>query len=219
MSIRTAKASRHKSRIILRHNQQMTDRKTLFLCMSHVHVLNLTNSSSCQAVSVRNRVLWPGKWRSKPIHAATSPGIELWWLRPEQQLTDTAWSAVGNFCERPHSSFSSPPSLPQKHIYGLWLIGLIERFDVLKRFVVAKTDWDQRQCSGESALAIGVCSHLCPMTKWNKIWDAPWDRMISLAICVLLRKNQHVVLLTSKFQCEIMRKDLEIHPPRCYANE
>ena len=73
-----------------------------------------------------------------------------------------------------------------------------------------------KQSGGESALATGVCSHLCTMTEWNKLRDALWDRLISLAICVLLMKDKRVVLLTSKFQCEIRSKDLEIPPPRWY---
>ena len=96
--------------------------KTLSSCVTHMHTLNLTNN--CQAVSARNKVLWLGKWRPKPIHAATSPGIELRQPRPEQWLTDTAWSVLGVFREHPHSSFSSPPSLPQKHIYRFWLLGV-----------------------------------------------------------------------------------------------
>ena len=134
--------------------------------------------------------------------------------------TLAAWSVLGAFCEHPHSSFSSPP-LPPSETY-LWILitlcyGLFERFDVLKRLVVAETDGDWRQCDEESALATGVCSHSCPMTKWNKLWDALQDWLISLAICVLLMKDKHVVLLTSKFQCEIRSEDLEIPPPRCYA--
>ena len=104
-----------------------------------------------------------------------------------------------------------PPSLRNISTDFDYLV-LIERINVLKRLVVAETDRDQRQCGGESALTTGACSHSCPMTKWNTLWDAPQDRLISLAICVVLMKDTHVVLLTSKFQCEIRSKDLKIPP-------
>ncbi len=93
--------------------------------------------------------------------------------------------------------FSSPPSLPQKHVYNL-LMGLFERFNFLKRFAVAEIGEIEDNAVERVALPTRAWPNLCPKAKWSLLWDASQDWMTSLAFYVLLVKNKRVVLLTSK---------------------
>ncbi len=50
--------------------------------------------------------------------------------------------------------------------------GLFERFDVLKRLVVAEIDLIEDNAVDRVALPTRVWLHLCPMTKWNILQGA-----------------------------------------------
>ncbi len=71
------------------------------------------------------------------LRQLTPLGFELQQLRLAHQLTAHCLISFGHHHGHPHPCFSSPPSLPQKHVYGL-LMGLFKRFNVLKRFVIAE---------------------------------------------------------------------------------
>jgi hypothetical protein len=45
--------------------------------------------------------------------------------------------------------------------------GLFERFNVLKRLLVAEIDFIEDNAVARVALPTRVWLHLCPMTKWN----------------------------------------------------
>ena len=76
-------------------------------------------------------------------------------------LPDQLWAL---FRGRSYPSFSSPPSLPQKHSFTDFLMayGLSERFYVLKRLVVAEIILIEDYAVERVALAPGVCFLLVP---------------------------------------------------------
>ncbi len=131
------------------------------------------------------------------LRQLTPSEIELGQLRPAQRLTAHCLISFGRHRRHPHPYFSSPPSFPQKHVYGL-LMGLFKRFNVLKRFVVAEIGEIEDNAVERVALPTRAWPHLCPKAKWSLLWDAFQNWMTSLAIYVLLVENKCVVLLTSK---------------------
>ncbi len=80
---------------------------------------------------------------------------------------------------------------------------LLERFNVSKRLVVAEIKLIEDNVVERVALVTKAWLCLYPMTKWIMIWDASQDWMTSLDISVLINKNKHVVLLTSKFSVRL----------------
>ncbi len=118
------------------------------------------------------------------------------------EIPHTAWSALGAFVGICILIYFSPPSLPQKYIYGL-SYGLLERFNVSKRFVVAKIKLIEDNVVERVALVTKAWLRLCPMTERIMLWDASQDWMTSLDVYVLIHKNKCIVLLTSKFSVRL----------------
>jgi hypothetical protein len=111
-------------------------------------------------------------------------------------IPHTAWSALGAFVGVCILIYSSPPSLLQKHIFGL-SYGLLERFNVSKRLVVAEIKLIEDNAVERVALVTKAWLCLCPMTKRIILWDVSQDWMTSLDVYLFVNKNKRIVLLTS----------------------
>jgi hypothetical protein len=109
--------------------------------------------------AARNKQL--GKWRLKPIHAATSSGFELQPPRLAQWNTAHCLISFGRFrgCLYPYLFF---PTLPPSEAYLRTFLWVIRKIQCFKKTCCCWNKVDWRQCSGESCISHQSLTLLVP---------------------------------------------------------
>jgi len=131
---------------------------------------------------------------------------------------ETAWSALGLDCLCVRNLFSSPPSLPHKHVSrtSFFFPTGFHKFICFEKTDVASMDWSCYFPFVNTALVTGYVSESDPMAYRSYPWDvALHGGFIALFFHVLSHENKHAVLLTWFFRCvRLGARSWRIPPPK-----